>query len=419
MFVRPKKQFVRTEHFPFKTCDVFSCPYCAKASARMKVKELIGKIDDFFYGSSPAPFVGRFGYPFVNIGILTPPEETAENAWRFDAPRFWAEQQLQIPEIVGYRAALVNSRFKSDVYGVKRSGGRSESKLLEVSQEVGMASRPVDMEISLAGKPSLRMNIEPHIAPTGPAAALKSVRLTSNPNVTVHVEKVVSDTDLKASEALAYLYSHGYDENFLTRLLSVGNLGLKTNRKLVPTRFSITATDDILGKRMITEIKGYNPYNDYSFYSGGYLGNYYIVLMFPEIWSYELFETLAGSSYYTTDYEPYQGRRSYVEETAGGYYAARLPILEKLIKLKRQASVLVIRVITDEYTVPLGVWVCRESIRKALDNKPIKFSSKELMLDYAKNFIGKKFNHAIDKIMKSSILLKNLKYQIKLSDYCK
>ena len=33
---------------------------------------------------------------------------------------------------------------------------------------------------------------------------------------------------------------------------------------------------------------------------------------------------------FTTDYEPYTGRKTYAENCVGGYYAARLPILEKL-----------------------------------------------------------------------------------------
>ncbi len=413
MHVKRNPEFVRTDHFPFKACGNFSCPYCAKSSARMKVKEIIGRIDGTFNGSSPAPFVGRFGYPFVNVGMLAPPEESSENAWRYDAPKFWAGQQLQIPEIVNYRSGLVNSHFRSDVHSPKNSG---KSRLLEVSQEVGMASKPVDMELSLSSRLSLRMGVDSAAAPTGPAATVRSVRLTSNPTVAVHVEKVVSDTDLKSSEALSYLFSKGYDENFLTRLLSVGNLGLKTNRRLVPTRWSITATDDTLGKHILSEIRDCQSYGHHAYF-GGYLGNYFLVMFFPENWSYELFETAAGMPEYTTDYEPYTGRSSYAENCAGGYYAARLPILEMLQHLKRQSSVLVIRFITGEYTLPLGVWVVREAVRKALGSKPIEFGSGELMLNYAAVLAKKKFSQDISRITGRSLLLRNIRQQRKIAEF--
>jgi DNA repair protein NreA len=401
-----QKGFIRTEHHPFKTCGNFNCPVCVKSMAKFKIKPKLNREE--FFGNSPAPFVGRFGYPYVNVGVLSPPEIT-EDAWLYDAPAFWSARQFQIPQIVEYRSSLINSHAKSHI--------KSSNKLQEISQEVGMAAVPVELEMFLKRKPILRMSVDSGAAPTGPSAEVKSARITSNPKIPQKVEKVYSDTDLKAADALQYLYKSGYDENYLTRILSVGTVGLKTNRKLVPTRWSITASDDILGKQLITTIKDYNSVNNYALYFGGYLGNYFAVMLFPDVWGYELFETLAGYSNYTTDHEFYRGRKSYVEQTAGGYYASRLPVLEKLKQLRRQASVLVIRVITDEYTVPLGVWVVRQAIRKALQSKPMHFASRTLMLDYTAHFIKNKFNHNIANPINNSKLLKNIKTQKKLTAF--
>ena len=152
-----------------------------------------------------------------------------------------------------------------------------------------------------------------------------------------YVEKAHYDTDLKASQAMQYLYKNNTDENVLTRILSVGSLGIGKNRKLVPTRWSITAVDDSLGKNIITEIKNCQTTN-IKVHFGGFMGNYFLILMLPEVWSYELFEMYAPDNFlnkssdikYTTDHEFYDGRSTYASNTAGGYYAARLPILEEL-----------------------------------------------------------------------------------------
>jgi len=231
------------------------------------------------------------------------------------------------------------------------------------------------------------------------------------------VDKVVSDTDLKANEALTYLYGKGFDETFLHKILSIGTVGLKISRKLVPTRWSITAVDDTLGKDLIKTIKEYNT-TDYMAFSGGYLGNYYLILCFPEPWSYELFEMYAKPNpEFMTDYESYDGRKQYASETVGGYYAARLGILEKLASLKKQASVLALRFITSEYSMPLGVWVVREATRNTMNQPPIAFSSKELMLEYAKKFVKRKFNVDLEDIFRRSKLLQSIKYQNKLVHY--
>lgn len=376
---------------------------------------MLGKAE--ITGQSPAPFVGHFGYPHVNVGILAPPEKV-ENPELYDAPKTWAKDNYGIPQIVSFRSALVNSRFTAMV---KDRGG----KLVEISKEVAMASRPADVDIKLQKAPLMRMSFDVETAPMGPSARLKSAEITSNTKVAAAVEKAVADTDWKAQDAVVYLYDKGFDENFIMRMFSVGTLGIEENRKLVPTRWSITATDDILGKHAIEEVRKQPNHLGYSAYFGSYLGNYYLLLFFPEPWSYELFESYVpsgrwaenSSGKYSTDYENVNGRKDYAESTAGGYYTVRLAIAEHLAGIKRQASCLALRFITDEYAVPLGVWVTREATRKALQNKPIEFSSKELLLNYAAAKIKKSFNYDIDEMLHKSILLKEMREQSRLSGF--
>ncbi|MBN2458506.1 hypothetical protein JXB31_05235 [Candidatus Woesearchaeota archaeon] len=381
--------------------------YCGRAFCAQQAKlQSMSKVDlerEEFTGSSPAPFVGHYGYPYVNVGILAPPE--VKDTWVYDAPKHWSSAGFDIRQIMDLRSALVNSRFKADVH--------SSSRFLEVSQEVGMASRPVDVEIGLSQKPKFRMQ-SADTAPMGPMGELKKVDVVSNPKVHTKVDRVVSDTDMKAADAIGYLYKNYFDENFLTRLMSVGNLGVK--RKLVPTRWSITAVDDMLAKRLHDEIVDYESVDDWLAFFGSYLGNYYLVMMIPDVWCYELFETTPDSSEFMTDHEGYYGRKDYAESCAGGYYSVRLAVLEKLKSMKRQAGVLVLRVITGEYAVPLGVWVTREAARKALSEKPLRFSSLELLLKYAKALCKKKFGMEA-KLLDSSKVLKEVTQQRKLGEF--
>jgi hypothetical protein len=395
-------------------CGRTFCPIIAKSDALFKVKDKMNKED--FFGASPAPFVGRFGYPNINVGILSPPEQK-DDAWLHDAPLHWAKEDFKIPQIIDLRSSLINSRFKA--YVKERS-----DRLLCITQEVGMASKPVEIEVNLKKKPVFRLNTDAYMAPTGPNADLKKIQITSNPKIHTKVEKVVSDTSLKSVDALNYLYKKGFDENFLSKLLSVGTLGFQERRKLVPTRWSITATDDTLSKHMIPDIRQY-PESDYLAFFGSYLGNYYLILFFSEFWSYELFESyLPNAGWnptnkldYTTDYEGFYGRKYYAENCVGGYYTVRLALAEKMKQMKRQSSVLVLRFITGEYAVPLGVWVTREAARKTLNNKPIKFSDKKLMLTYAKNLIKKKFGVELDFILNDSMLLNELGKQKRVTEF--
>jgi len=402
----------------------FSCPYCGgsrlqhlrtcpKVYSIIKQKQFNKKSKKDYFGESPNVFVGRFGYPKVNVGILS--NEILPKD--IDNPKKWAEDNYEIPKIVDLRSTLINSRFKANVKSF-------DEKFLEITKEVSMAKKPVDVEVHLNKKPQFSINLDNDITPYGPSVKLEKAEITENPSISRQVDKVVSEDELKATEAIDYLYNKGYDEHFLTKLISVGNLGIKKERKLVPTRWSITAVDDILGKKLIAEIKDYNNY-DYVAHFGGYLGNYYLILFFPEIWSYELFETYIGNPEElklneietATDYEPYTGRKSYAINTVGGYYAARLGILEYLKNKKRQASVLALRFITNEYYIALGVWVVREATRNALKSKPIIFSSEDLMMKYASMLIKKKFTFELDNLTKKSVILKEIKNQKKLTQF--
>ncbi len=405
--------FKRHEGYdPLGDCGKGKCPICARNQAQIKIaSSLPGKQ---FQSDAISPFVGKFGYPCINLGILAPPKPQ-EDSILYDAPKYWAHKKYDIPAIVGFRSSLLNSRSSINI--------KSKPALLEIAQDVSMASKPTDIDITLEKNPSFRLITDAYSAPTGPAAELKQAKLTSNPTIHTKVQKAFADTDLKAKDALINLYEDHFDENFLSRMFSVGTIGLKPNRKLVPTRWSITATDDTLGKHIIEEIRDY-PQANFQAYFGGYLGNYYLFLFFPEVWGYELFETYISSAHQfteqlrtMTDHEAFEGRKAYAEETAGGYYTVRLAIAEKLRHMRRQAMVIALRFITDEYTMPLGVWVTREAARIALEQKPLEFASKELMLEYARKLAKKRFNANADHLLGRSVLLKSIREQRKLAAF--
>lgn len=388
-------------------CKRSHCAHLIRACSVFRAKTRLP--NESFASRSPAPFVGRFGYPGVNAGILAPADQS--RADESDSPRSWAAAGYTIPSIVDLRSSLVNSRFKADV--------RKSARLLEAAQLVGMAQRPVSIELRLMEKPRFRLSPSDVLAPMGPDAGLRDAKITENPRVHTKAEKVAGDFSLKAAPAISYLHRNRFDENFLTRMLSIGNMG--TQRRLVPTRWAITAVDDTIGRGLHRQVRDMAELGSFIAHFGSYLGNYYLVLFMPGPWSYELFEcympkagwNTADRQSYTTDYEPAEGRKSYAENCAGGYYSARLAVLEKLREIKRQAACLVLRIITGEYSVPLGVWVTREAARIALAGRPLEFGSRELALKYAGALARKKFSADISPMLRASIILR----QSRLSNF--
>ncbi len=377
-----------------------------------------GEISRLDSNSPPSVFVGsKLKYPLVNVGILSPLDRD-ENAWVYDDAKYWAEQDFQIQDVIKLRNSLLNSRFQSRV-----QDSRLNKKFVHIAQEIAIASKPVDVEIELKNRLRFDKSKDKILAPHGMRAGLKEARITSNLKVHRKLDKVMND-ELKASEGIELLYKYDFDEYTLSKILSVGVLGLKKNKKLVPTRWSITATDDTIGKKLIEKIKDYKWIENYELFFGEYLGNQYVVLLFPNVWSYELFEIYLPKSSWnpsenvkaSTDYEDYSGRKTYAFATAGGYYATRLPVLKYLDEIKKQASVLVVRIETPSYWASLGVWVVRESVRKALKNK-MKFDSREDLLESAKKISKIKYGFDNSDILRRSRLVRDIKVQKKLREF--
>ncbi|MBI4116428.1 hypothetical protein HY449_01650 [Candidatus Pacearchaeota archaeon] len=387
------------------------------AETRFKIKD-ISNISSIDSNSPPSVFIGsKLKYPLVNVGILSPLQRD-EHAWIYDDAKYWANNNFSISDVINLRESLLNSRFQTSVQDSK-----ANNKFVQIAREIATSYKPVDVEIELKNKLNLGRQNERISTPHGMTARLDNARIIGNVKIHRRVDKAIND-DIKASEAISYLYAKGFNEYSLSKILSVGVLGLKTQKKLVPTRWSITATDDTIGKQIMEHIKDSKEIENYELFFGEFLGNQYLIMLFPNVFSYELFELYSPKSSWNpsdkmkaaTDFEGFFGRKEYASGTSGGYYAARLSILEYLKSINRQASVLAIRVETPSYWAGLGVWVVRESVRKAMKRK-MEFASKEDLLNAAKQISKIKFNFDNSQIMQKSKILNEILKQKKITDF--
>ena len=348
-----------------------------KILERMKYwKATIENVKNFTGTSPPSVFVGASGYPEVFMGILSPPEQK-ENAYILDSPEKWYQQKSGLDQILNFRGQLIYSRFQSNI---KRPAG----KLIDVLQELAMTKKQIDVEVELKKKPKFKFEFDSWITPIGNPAPIEKAELIENPRIERNVDYLVSDVDIKAESAVQLLYKSHISVSRIQKIFSAGLLGVQVQRKFVPTRWSITAVDDILGKNLMKNVRDYPELNEIRLFNNEYLGNHYEVLLIPGVYQYELIETKLPKSVWNifgirpainSDYEPFFGRKTYADQTAGAFYAGRLAVLEYLEKIRRQASILIVREVRADYFAPVGIWQLRETVRDAF-NKPFeKFDS--------------------------------------------
>ena len=331
---------------------------------RLEEISALPKVGERMEGLSPPEvFVGRHGYPLVRAGPMVPAGEAG----------LQPALGMDIGEIIGLRSSLVRSETKVVVKEAKAPG-----RLLEACQQIAMSSAPVGTEVSFFKPPQGKLQFDGVLSPSGPSGMLKEMQITTNPLIPRKVDSMVEDRGAGAAEAVGELYSAGTGVEHISRLLSLGLLGKE--RKLVPTRWSITASDDMIGKALKESVLDKPRVNDYYLFSGEDLGNHFEILLLPRPFSFELAEiwmprsVWAEDGFIGSDGEDARAKSGY-SSLAGGYYAARLAVLEHLAKTGKQAAVLAVREISEAYWAPLGVWVVREVARKAMSSLPHRFGS--------------------------------------------
>lgn len=375
-------------------CGEQKCPLLESVRRRVPPVELGGRTVDG--PSPPSVFVGRFGYPKISIGPLAPPIAVPMPE-RLERPSYL--YGLDVERIYSIRSTLIRGKHKLDVklasdprilgseplYKVEGSLPIRGRKILTSVQELSLSTRSLDTEMTSVRELGLlkeHRTLDSITMPMGPSIDLAGLRIIDNASVERSVDRYTSDTDILASDAAVELYGTGIPLEHVTRLLSVGLLGEGKRRKLVPTRWSITAVDDILSKSAIDGLRDLPPLDTYHLYEGHALGNHFLIALFPPPFRFEMMEqwqqgSLWGGGRVITDHEGPKGRKDYASSITGAYYSARLSVAEHLHSIGRTAGAAVIRWITDEYWAPLGVWVIRESVKRAFQNKPMIFEDRE------------------------------------------
>jgi len=320
--------------------------------------------------SPPSVFVGSYGYPKVSVGPMVPPIHGDTSI--LDSPEKWTGKSLE--EIVNFRLNLIR--------GVKKiSNEQTDGRYIESLQEVTMSSKPTDSDLLFQKPTSPKVSLDGESAPFGPVGEIKSAKFSGTSSVKP-IEKIFYDKDLKAQDAVMTLYNSGIEISKIQKCFSIGMMGQK--RKLVPTKWSITATDDIISKSLAGEVLDYNLIDSCKVFSYDHLGNSFSVVLFPHRWIYEMIESWYSNGIlgFGSDHEDARGIH-HPPAIAGAYFAAKLGVLEYLCEKKIQAGVIILREIRPEYAVPVGVWQVREGIREAMKQKPVLADNFDNALHFA------------------------------------
>ncbi len=361
---------------PRRLCGLEYCPALLKTLSLRTLERVPRELSS---SSPPSVYVGWVGYPAVTVAAGLPPEVGDTSI--YDLPERWLE--LALDDVLRFRLTLVRGGRSLRVHDVGDS-------FVEQVRELAMSARPVDVEAVLEESPRPRVLLDENIPPMGPLAPVRRLRFGSNPRVDSRVEKVYGDRDLSARSAVLYLYRSSIPVSAITRILSVGSLGKATRRKLVPTRWAITAVDSLVSGSLVKGLIDKPTINEYRLYTMSRSGNLFVAVLLPTRWMFEWMEAwfpgstwnpFGGEVVVEGDWELTSERREY-PSIGGCYYASRLAVAEHLSGLGRQAGAVLYREIYPSFNIPVGVWFVRECVRALLAGPYRKYGTlRELLED--------------------------------------
>lgn len=324
-----------------------------------------GTVGQDLSGSSPpSVFIGRWNYPDVLAGPMVTPihGDTAV----MDMPESWIAEGRTQEEIIGYRLNLFRGTRRVNVACL-------DNRYVETLREVALSAASVESEAGFARPPQGRSFSEEH-APHGPSAPLDRFEIIPG-GWHRDLEKAYHDTDLAAQEAIIRLHAEGVPFTCIQKAFSAGAMGRGRNRRLVPTRWSITACDMAVAGNLHARVKQCTLLDTIRVHEFSSLNNNYAVILLPTAWQYEWTEAflhvLGGEEYVFSDHEGYRGKTGY-SPLGGCYYSCRMAVLEALAREQKQAGAIVLREAVRGY-VPLGVFNVRENVRHAMQQKGREF----------------------------------------------
>jgi len=365
-------------------CGISPCPLLADIRSRLPEVQS-GCLSELVGPSPPSLFVGRYGYPDVRTGPSANwvPDDSGTTPLTSGDPADLFGEPLE--EVAARHANLVTGGSVMPV-----NSTASPNAMLETTQEIAMAERSVDVELDFS-KPIMigsSPTFDSMSTPLGPSGEVVRAEVVGHASIPRKVDSVANEDGLLAAEAIGELAEASIGEAQITRLLSAGLLGKEGSRRLVPTRWGITATDDMLGKRLWDRVRDYPSLDKVLVYEANYLDNVFHIILTPGLWAFHMLEAWIRGSVWTGagkvlgDWEEIKPRTEYAHQITGAYYSARLGVLEHMDSMRRSGACLIWRDIGPGYWAPVGVWMIRETVREAMRRSPRQFDSLKQAIDY-------------------------------------
>lgn len=313
--------------------------------------------------SPPGLYVETTRYPILQAGILAS-TEPLEWLSIYDHPESWRGMDRET--ILSMRRHLYSLVLPIDAREMQPKDH------IETLQTISLSVAPVALGVEVGTLPPRHLGSQfGSQLPTSPVVNVRSLEILSNPEISKVAERI-TEKDIPAADAIWQLLDYEYSLEQVVRLMSIGLLGRKKNRRIIPMRSAYKAVIDSFIDRSIMELID-RPYtDDIQLYLGRVCNDSFTIVIRPgeprvdylKIEDYESGCT-RGTSFESTDIPTTDAKTSIYADHA------RFSAYRHMLADAKQSHIIIFHHSNQQRNRILGPWVIRAGVQEALQSSHV------------------------------------------------
>ena len=333
--------------------------------------------------SPPGICVKSGKYPMLEAGFLAS-NEPLEHLSIYDFPEAW--QGLDRDTIFTMRRHLYRFLLPVDARSLQPEG------IVKPLQEIALSVRPIAIRVEGESLQPRRLQLRNGQLPSAGDVTIKSIELLSEPEISKVAERI-TEQDIPASEGIWRLLDYDYSLDQVVRLMSIGLLGKKNTRRILPSRSAYKATINAFIDRAIMELIESPSVSSYEIYVSTLFGDRFAVLLHPgEARVDYLRMDLIGDN--MTRGFAFEGLRQYPTDPKTSVYSdhARFSVYKNLVRRNQRCHATIFHLSKEPRNQILGPWVARAGIQETLSSEPIRLDNRNNAIELLETLLEPDFS---------------------------
>ncbi len=310
----------------------------------------------------PGIFIETARYPILNAGVLASPYPL-ETLSIYDHPESWRG--------LGRDAILAMRRHLYSIVIPVNAREMQPKQIIDSLQTIALSVNPVALGVEVEGLPPRHLYSSEGQLPAGPVVKARSLEILSKPEIS-RVAQKITDKDIPAAEGIWKLFEYDYSLEQITRILAVGLLGMKKNRRMMTIRSAYRIVIDTYINEVIMNLIDQSQIEDFEIYIGKCCNDSFTILASPGESRVDYIRLEKYGPHISRGVSIDDPKLSRDDSRAGNFANfARYSAFRHLLKKQANAHLIIFHHTAISENQIITPWIARAGTHDALSKDPI------------------------------------------------